>query len=144
MTAGTLGLLLGLLVAAVVVALFEAWRIARSACQWFFGRSAHADRESSCTSSPPGEGGHDRPLAPRPQRYVTTQGRHLSSPAPARRSADLESAAFLAPLSIAAIDPSPDFAAFGAGVELIVFVVLFTIGSFVVLNWVLKTMRSSK
>ena len=45
---------------------------------------------------------------------------------------------------LAAIDPSPDLSAFAAGVELIVFVVLFTISSFVVLNWILKTMRSSK
>jgi uncharacterized membrane protein AbrB (regulator of aidB expression) len=115
-----------------------------SACQWFFGRSAHADRESSCTSSLPGQGGHDGPQASQPHRYATSHGRHLSSPPPAGSSADLESAAFLLPLSIGAIDPSPDLAAFGAGVELIVFVVLFTISSFVVLSWVLKTMRSSK
>lgn len=43
----------------------------------------------------------------------------------------------------AAIDPAPNFSAFSAGVELAIFTALFTIGSLLVLNWIIKTMRSS-
>lgn len=157
MSSQLLGVFLACLVSALVVALVEAWRVASSACQWFLSLSAYADRGSSSTSSLPGEGGHDGPPASRPQGYVSSQGRHLSSPPPDCCASDHESddrdprtdephPLWLAsPLPLlAAIDPTPDFSAFGAGVELIVFVVLFTISSFVVLNWVLKTMRSSK
>jgi hypothetical protein len=141
-----MSLLLACLVAAVVVALFEAWCIALSACQWFLSRRPLLGRRVTPTCSLPGEGGHDGSQAAQSRRYATSHGRSLSSPPPASSSADRESAVGLLPLSfsLGAIDPSPDLSAFGAGVELIVFVVLFTISTFVVLNWVLKTMRSSK
>ena len=75
-----------------------------------------------------------------------TLGSH-SARLPAGCTRDLESrgrvsSAIAAPL--AAIDTGPDFGAFGAGVELMVFTALFAIAALVVLNWILKTMRSSK
>jgi hypothetical protein len=41
-------------------------------------------------------------------------------------------------------DPAPNMEAFLAGTEIVIFAVLFTIASFVVLNWIVKTMRSSQ
>lgn len=50
---------------------------------------------------------------------------------------------FAVPLLAAAIDPAPNFSAFGAGVELMVFVALFTVGALLTLNWIIKTIRGS-
>lgn len=145
MTGGTLGLLVGLLVALVVVGIFEAARILVSACQWFFSSRPFSGRGVSPTCSLPGEGGHDGPTASHPQHYRSTHGRLLSSPSPARCTPDLESGGrtwMLLPLGI--IDTAPNLSAFSAGIELAVFTALFTIGSLLVLNWIIKTMRSSR
>jgi hypothetical protein len=42
------------------------------------------------------------------------------------------------------IDPAPNLSAFTAGVELMFFVALFTIGALLVLNWIVKTMRGGE
>jgi hypothetical protein len=128
----------------VLLALDTTLWILRSACQLLFSRSALADRESSPPSSPPGEGDHDGPSPEQPHTYRSSHGRLLSSPSPARSSADRESAAIVAPLTLAAIDPAPNLSAFSAGVELAIFIALFTISSLLALNWIVKTMRSSK
>jgi hypothetical protein len=44
---------------------------------------------------------------------------------------------------LAAIDPSPNLSAFGAGVEIMIFTVLFSIGALLVLNWIIKTIKGS-
>lgn len=138
----TLGLLTAALVVLVVTALYEGLRVARSACQWFFSPRPLLGRGVSPTSSLPGEGDHDGPIPEQPRQYRSSHGRLLSSPLPARCSADLESAAVL-PLTLAAIDPSPNLSAFSAGIELAIFTALFTISSLLVVNWIIKTMRSS-
>lgn len=201
MTAPALGFLVAALVALVVVSVFEAARILRSACQWFWDRSALADRESFSPSSLPGEGVVDAPQRQQPSLYVTSQGRHLSSPPPACFAAALVAAVVLfagfLPASAVAywpsepgpyteecedvlsgnfegekpnpeieedvlqmeqceieakeveenppepFDPGPDLESFGAGVEISIFTALFTIGSLLVVNWIVKTMRSS-
>lgn len=145
---GTLGLLspFGWLLFGFIV-LAGAWQASAwivSACQWLFHRFCSPKPGVSPTCSSPGEGSHDSPPAIGHTTSLPRAGDLHSSPLPASSSADLESAVFLAPVSLAAIDPAPDFDAFGAGVELVVFTVLFTIGSFLVLNWIIRTMRSSK
>jgi hypothetical protein len=154
----TLGLLVGALVAAVVVALFESYRLSLSACQLFLALFGASSRPAGCTATagPPSKAvlavdHHGGPPAEQPDVYRSSHGRLLSSPPLARSQADLESAArrldrvpLLTPVGvIAAIDPSPNFSAFGAGVELGIFTALFTIGSLLVVNWIVKTMRSS-
>ena len=138
----------------VVLLLLGSWEGARlivSACQWFLKGSALADPDSSRPRSLPGEGGHDLPARHGPHHRPSSVGALLSSPPPARSQADLESAArrldrlpLVSPaLALAAIDPSPNLPAFRAGVELGVFTALFTISSLLVVNWIVKTMRSS-
>ena len=46
-------------------------------------------------------------------------------------------------VGVAAINPAPDFDSFTAGLELMVFTALFTIGALLVLNWIVKMMRGS-
>lgn len=147
-----------LLVALLVVG---AWSIARgvigyarwvySVYQYLFTRPWRVFSRpagGSSTAVPPSKAGpavdrHEGPVAEQPDAYLTSQGRHLSSPLPARCTADLESAAVLAFLPIGAIDPAPDLGAFAAGVELVIFTTLFTIMTFLVVNWIVKTMRGS-
>lgn len=157
-SAVTLGFLVAGLVGAVVVALFETYRVSLSACQFFGALLRASSRPAGCTATaaPPSKAGlavdhHDGPPTDQPDGYRSSHGRHLSSPPLARGQADLESAArrldrlpLLTPVGvIAAIDPSPNLGAFGAGVELGIFTALFTIGSLLVVNWIVKTMRSS-
>lgn len=130
------------LVALLVLAAWEWVRFLQSVYQWFLERSARADRDSVSSSSLPGEGGHEGPPAEQSDQYRSSHGRLLSSPHPARCSADPESGVFAVPAALAAIDPNPDFSAFGAGVELMIFTALFTIGALLVLNWIIKTMRA--
>ncbi len=190
-----LGFLVATLVSLVVVGFFEGARIMWSACQWLSKGSALADPASVSTSSLPGEGDHDGPVAEQPLRYRTSHGRLLSSLLPACCTAALVAAAVLlgglvAPsVSLAGpftveceqlleeedeieggkenlewtlyleqceeeakafsehptnFDSAPDMDAFRAGTEIVIFAVVFTIASFVVLNWIIKTMRSSQ
>lgn len=172
MSALTLGVLVAALVALVVVALFESYRVSLSACQFFLAllRASSCPAGGSSTAAPPSKAGlavdrHDGPPTEQTDVYRSSHGRLLSSPLPACSSANLESAArrleaadrdrregdrrndWPHPLwsfaSLAAIDPSPNFSAFGAGVELGIFTALFTIASLLVVNWIVKTMRSS-
>lgn len=158
MTTVTLGLIVGVLVAAVVVGLFESYRISVSACQFFFAllRASFRPAGGSSTAAPPSKAGlavdlHGGPPTDQPDLYRSSHGHLLSSPIPARSSADLESAArrlnglpAVTPIGVlAAIDAAPNFSAFGAGVELGIFTGLFTIASLLVVNWIVKTMRSS-
>ncbi len=144
MSAPAFGLLLAVLALLVVLALETGFRVFLSACQWFLKQPAFSRLCLSPRCSPPGEGDHDGPSAEQPHGYRSTHGRLLSSPLPASSSADLESAALVAPLTLAAIDPAPNLSAFSAGVELAIFIALFTISSLLVLNWIIKTMRSSR
>jgi hypothetical protein len=66
-----------------------------------------------------------------PNRSVPSQISDLSSPLPASGSI------------LAAIDAGPKLSAFGAGLEIMVFAAVFTIGALLVVNWIIKTMRSS-
>jgi hypothetical protein len=143
MSAPTLGLLLAVLVVVVGLAAETGFKVALSACQWCFSRRPFLGRRVTPTCSLPGEGDHDGPTSEQPRQYRSSHGRLLSSQPPARRSSDLESAAIV-PLTLAAIDPSPNLSAFSAGIELAIFTALFTIGSLLVLNWIIKTMRSSR
>jgi len=188
----TLGVLVGALVAAVTLAVFESYRLAVSACQFFLAFGASSSPAGGSTAEPrPSKDGAavDRlevasPCGPQGQLFSRTGG--LSSPVLARSQADLVSAARRldgfssaprrrfgrppifqptaehlprhpkggadaqsGPLALAlplfaVIDPSPNFSAFGAGVELGIFTALFTISSLLVVNWIVKTMRSSK
>lgn len=135
---------LALAVAAVllVVAIETAAGALASACQWFFSRRPLLGRRVSLTSSLPGEGDYDGPQREQPHFYRTIHGRLLSSPLDACRTADLESAAIAPLLPLAAITSAPDGEAFGLGVEVMVFTVLATIAALVVVNWIVKTMRS--
>jgi hypothetical protein len=138
------GALLAVLVVLLVVAIETAFRIFLSACQWCLKQPAFSRLCLSSSRSLPGEGHHDGPCTEQPRAYRSSHGRLLSSSSPASSSADLESAAIVAPLTLAAIDPAPNLSAFSAGVELAIFIALFTISSLLVLNWIVKTMRSSK
>jgi hypothetical protein len=122
-----------------------AWQVAGwslSACQWLLKGSALADPASSCTSSLPGKGDSGGSLREQAHGYRSSQGRVLSSPPPASSSSDLESLAVV-PITLASIDPSPNLSAFSAGIELAIFTALLTISSFLVVSWIVKTMRSS-
>jgi hypothetical protein len=191
-TAAMLGALTAALVALVVVAIFESYRVALSACQFFLRLLASSCPAGGSPTDPhPSKDGDavDRPEVASPygpQGKLFSRCGDLSSPLPARTQADLVSAARrldhfssaprrrfgrppifqptaehppphpeggadaqAGPLALAlpllgAIDPSPNFPAFGAGVELGFFIALFTISSLLVLNWIVKTMRSSK
>jgi hypothetical protein len=127
------------LLAALVVAALEWVRILESVYQWCLEQLGQSC-DTSPPSRPPGEGAHDGPQHHEPDRPPFSRATFLSSPSPASSSADLGSAAVFAP-GVAAIDPSPSFEAFGAGLELMVFTALFTICGLLVLNWILKTMR---
>lgn len=131
----------------VVLLLLGAWSFAgwlvglfQSACQLILFRSALADRESSRHSSLPGEGGHDRPLTMSRTALPSSVCTSLSSSA---RAVVRRFDPPLLALPVAAIDPAPAFDAFGAGVELMVFTALFTIGALLVVNWIIRAMRSS-
>lgn len=159
MSAYTSGVLLAAIVFAIAAAIFESFRLARSACQLFIALWA-----SSCPA-----GGS--PAEPRPSKdgaavdrpeVASLHGPHAAlflrigalSSRPRRRfsrppifqppaSSNRLQGVVALPL-LAAIDPSPNFSAFGAGVELGIFTALFTISSLLVVNWIVKTMRSSK
>lgn len=181
-----LGAFIAGLVALVVLALFESYRVALSACQFFLRLSASScPADGSSVEPRPSKDGAavDHPEVSTPysrQGKLFSRSGDLSSPLLACSQADLVSAArrldrfssaprrrfgrppifqptaehlpppdghggpfALAVPLLAAIDPSPDFGAFGAGVELGIFTALFTISSLLVLNWIVKTMRSS-
>jgi len=89
-----------------------------------------------------------------PDAFLSRRSRPHSCPLPARCAADLESAErdprsdwphplWSASPVLAAIEVAPNLGAFVAGLELMVFTALFTIGALLVLNWIIKTMRSS-
>jgi hypothetical protein len=187
----TLGLITGVLVAAVVVALFQSYRVGLSACQFFFRLLASSSPAGGLPTEPrPSKDGAavDRPEAASshgPQGQLFPSTRLLSSSLPARSQAALEAAAcrldsvssaprrrfgrppifqpiaedpprypkggadaqvgpltFAVPL-LAAIDPAPDLGSFVAGVELGIFTALLVISALLVVNWIVKTMRSS-
>ena len=77
----------------VTVALFEVLSLSLSACQWFFSRRPFLGRRVRLTCSLPGQGAAGGPSPEQPDHYRTSHGRLLSSPSPARFTADLESAA---------------------------------------------------
>lgn len=66
-----------------------------------------------------------------PNRFASSRISDLSSPLPAGGSI------------LAAIDAAPNLSAFGAGLEIMIFAALFTVGALLVVNWIIKTMRSS-
>ena len=144
MSAPAFGLLLTVFVVVVVLAIETAFRALVSACQWCAKQPAFSRLCLSSSSSPPGEGDPCGASDNEPHHYRSSHGRLLSSHPPASSSADLESAVIVAPLTLAAIDPAPNLSAFSAGVELAIFIALFTISSLLVLNWIIKTMRSSR
>jgi hypothetical protein len=140
---------LGLVLALLVLGIWEASRIMVSACQWFLSRRPFSGRRVTSTCSLPGEGDHDGLTRPQPKQYRTTHGRSLSSPSPACCTPDLESGGvthrLLAPFAlVAAIDPAPNMDAFGAGVQIMVFTALATIAALVVIAWIVKTMRGGQ
>jgi hypothetical protein len=80
-----------------------------------------------------------------PYAFVPSSNSSSHSPTqPALPATLSRGAQLLLSPALAAIDPSPDFGSFTAGVELMVFVALFTIGAFLVVNWIIKTMRGSE
>jgi hypothetical protein len=116
----------------VAILILAAWLwvdIVLSACQWFLFRLGQS-RDTVKPASPP-QGDAEGPFDPGPDPRVFGRKDPHSSPY-------LPAVGFLG-----AIDPSPNFSAFGAGLELIVFATLFTIGGLLVLNWIIKTMKGS-
>jgi hypothetical protein len=120
------------IVALVAVLVLSAWewvRILRSVYQWLLGAIAPSDRDTALLASS-AQRDPDWAFPPRTDRCASSRG-------------DLHSSAYLLAVPIGAIDPAPNMSAFGAGLEVIVFTILFGIGSLLVLNWVIKTMRGS-
>ncbi len=78
--------------ALVTVAIFEAVSLAVSACQWFLSHRPFLGRWVCLSCSRPGEGGAGGMSPEQSHLYRTSQGRLLSSPLPARCTADPESA----------------------------------------------------
>ena len=124
-----IALLVAAVVAAVVVAAFEWVRIVRSVYQLVLAAIAPSDRESVRPASSP-QAGHDGPVLARPDARVPSAG-------------NLHSSSYVLAVPLAAIDPAPNMSAFGAGLEVIVFTVLFSISALLALNWIIKTMRGS-
>lgn len=79
-----------------------------------------------------------------PDAVLPRPDRSSHRPAPSQRYPALGAGgpALVAPLAV--VEAAPDIGAFSAGVELGIFTALFTISSLLVVNWIVKTMRSSK
>src|SRR4051794_3939526 len=124
-----IALLVAALVAVLGLAAHEWVRILRSVYQLGLPGIAPSDRQSARPASSP-QAGHDSPALAEPHRHASSRGYLHSSPP-------------VLAVPLAAIDPAPNMSAFGAGLEVIVFTVLFSISALLVLNWIIKTMKGS-